>query len=192
LEVFDSCAGILSGWKLYFFSVNFNKYTEPAFCTVLPQENSEVHGTLALISVEEARKLDQQEQGYNISKLKIQTYENQEIEAEVYTPKDLNSINEGVPSQRYLNLVINGAIESNLKEKYIEKLKKNQYYVASDEIKEKRKKVPKFEEIKEFTIEELRKHNGEKEGYPIMTCSMGYVFEYKPAFSSWVKIVYSK
>jgi hypothetical protein len=81
LIVYDNLSGILKGWKLIFFKVDFSPFTEPAFATVIPDENSEVHGTLTLLSKEEVINLDKQEQGYNISKLKILTYDNKTIEA---------------------------------------------------------------------------------------------------------------
>jgi hypothetical protein len=105
----------------------------------------------------------------------------------VYTPKDLSkTIVEANPSKRYLNILIKGAIESNLENSYIEKLKKQPYYIASDEIKEKRKNLPKIDDLKEFTIDELSKYKGVDKSASYTSC-LGYVFDVTSfVLPSWV------
>jgi gamma-glutamylcyclotransferase (GGCT)/AIG2-like uncharacterized protein YtfP len=186
LEIFDNTAGILKGYKLIF--TKGIPFIEPGFASILKgTEKDEVHGTLALISKETAISLDAQESGYNIEKVSIQTYGNEFIEAEIYAGKtDTPTL--GIPSLRYLRLLIKGAEESKLKEDYIEKLKNHEYYVPSKETLEKREKLPKQDskDLKQFTIEELSKFNG-KEGNLKYTCALGYVVKVSGfVFPSWI------
>jgi gamma-glutamylcyclotransferase (GGCT)/AIG2-like uncharacterized protein YtfP len=184
LEIFDNTAGILKGYKLIF--TKGIPFIEPGFASILKgTENDQVHGTLALISKETAITLDAQESGYNIEKVSVQTYGNEVIEAEIYAGKtDTPTL--GIPSLRYLRLLIKGAEESNLNEDYIEKLKNHEYYVPSKETLEKREKLPKKENLKHFTIEELSEYNG-KDGKLKCTCALGYVVKVSGfVFPSWI------
>jgi len=176
IQVFQHKPGILKGWKLVFTEAM--RFLEPGFASVIRgNENEEVHGVLALISKETAESLDQQERTYVIEKLPIEAYDGEVIISEVYTK--VAPVNFGIPSRRYLALLIKGAEENKLKEDYLQFLKKNHpVYFPTEETLEKRKLLPKFsdENVRKFHITDLNEN---------LCSAHGFVFECKPHLKAW-------
>ena len=59
------------------------------------------------------------------------------------------------------------------------------YYQPTDETLKKRKELTIFKPksgLREYTVDDLRKHNGCNEESPILTGLAGYVFQFKPYF----------
>ena len=74
-------------------------------------------------------------------------YDGREVQGQIYTRANEKLQNLGLPSKRYLNLIINGAKEAGLDAEYVKKLEAQPYYVPSEETKEKRKRIPDRESL---------------------------------------------
>lgn len=186
LEVFDSKPAVLKGYKLIFPEAI--EFVEPAFASVIEsdEKDSEVHGTVSLLSLKSAQSLDKQEMGYDIKTLEVICYDGQKIKAEVYTDKHKDLVL-GLPSKRYMDILIKGAIESNLKEYYVEMLKSQPYYTPTKNTLERRKLLPPFEKLKPISFSELSENNGKNNKEKWSSC-LGYIFHCKKGFifDSWV------
>jgi hypothetical protein len=74
-------------------------------------------------------------------------YDGREVKGQIYTRANEKLQNLGLPSKRYLNLIINGAKEAGLDAEYVKKLEAQPYYVPTEETKEKRKRIPDRESL---------------------------------------------
>lgn len=236
LNPLDSKRTKLLGFCLSFPEGRGIDFVEPAFATLKSNPNPDledkdevycVHGVSTLLTIDEANKLDEQERGYHIALCKALIYDdnnegNNDIDdknepktilVEVYVPRKPLSLEhpEGCCSDRYRDILIKGALENNLDNKWIEKLKKLKIYQPSIEILNIRKKQLSPSELPVMTIEELSKFDGEhvsdenqndeqeskltkqeggeednrsdnKKFLPVRVSSCGYIFECNPMF----------
>ena len=96
-------------------------YVEPAFASTYYENGSEIHGLAFATSKKDMERLDSMEGNgsfYTKMNVKIYCYDGREIMGYIYTGHELR--NPGLPSNRYMNLLKNGAIEQNLNSDYIE------------------------------------------------------------------------
>jgi gamma-glutamylcyclotransferase (GGCT)/AIG2-like uncharacterized protein YtfP len=96
------------------------------YANVEPEEGSEVHGIIHSITVSDVQKLDKLEgPGYSRLKLKVHTYDNEEILAYTYTQTEsypTSVLRNGSPGERYIKLITFGAKQTKLAPEWIEKL----------------------------------------------------------------------
>lgn len=182
LEIFESKPAILKGYKLIFSeAMNF---VEPGFANVIKtNESDEIHGVVTSMTKKSAISLDTQEGGYNIAKVTVFCYDGENIEAELYVPKRENP-SLGIPSYRYMQILIKGAQEVGLKDSYVEMLKSIKTYSPTQETIEKRKDLPLPEKLKLISRSELSKYDGQNDS-EVWTSVMGYVFKANPKHFMW-------
>ena len=93
LNPLDYRRTVLKGFDLFFPSGMGIDFVEPCFSTMKVNDEGEVHGVSTLFSIEDAEKLDKQEQGYNIKVFSVKLYPGETVEGsdsidvEVYVPK---------------------------------------------------------------------------------------------------------
>ena len=94
--------------------------------TIERHEGSICHGVLVKLSKKEFEELYSSEGGpggsYKLSEMEVEAYDGRIIKAYAFENKIPLKF-AGYPSTRYMNLLIEGAIENKLDEKYIEELK---------------------------------------------------------------------
>ena len=161
LKVLDHEVGVVKGYKMQ-FDIPAMPKVEPAFANVTKaSEADEVHGVAIKISEEDMATLDAQEYFpilYAKVKVTVEGYSGRKIEnCFMYSNSKSNSLppEEQMSSSRYLNLLIKGAVDANLNEAYINKLKATKTYTASQETKAKRDQLPQPTSLHPFTVEEL-------------------------------------
>ncbi len=140
--------------------------------------NDEVHGVAFLMESQSIANLDKFEMciGYTKHIVDLEAYDGRRLQSFVYSdekeqPKDI------FPTKRYMSVVIQGAIQAELKHHYIEKLKAIPTYVPDANIIAKRKLIPKPEFLPVFTLDELAKHNGSSPGLEKFVSCLGYVIQ---------------
>lgn len=129
--------GCLKDYQLDFGAIkNFSNFWNGVPATIIPKKGSQVFGAVWEINVDQLDELDRQEgvecgiyQPLSL-KISVQSYEDQsvqEIVCRTYqlvnNPKVLENCDrpfDRQPSKTYLNVILNGARESKLSEKYIE------------------------------------------------------------------------
>jgi len=126
--------GILTDWKLRFNLRGF-PFMEPCFGNVVRSTGATVHGVLFLITIKEFKYIlsteggaGESKDGYQAEDVNIKKYDGTVVTAKtlVATPSTFLSdknMTRVFPTQRYMNLLINGAIHYKLETHYIEELK---------------------------------------------------------------------
>ena len=157
-KVLDHVVGVVKGYKMC-FNIDALKKVEPAFAnTVVGTEEDEVHGVAIKLSEESMKRLDAQEFGYDKVKVTVRGYNGRVVEdCSMYmnTKSTMLPPDKQTPSQRYLDLVVKNAIDSDIDEGYINKLKATKAYTADEETLERRKALPAPSSLSPFTVEQL-------------------------------------
>jgi hypothetical protein len=157
---------ILHGFQLSFPEGKGLDFVEPAFSTLKPNPDGCVHGVSTLFSIEDAVKLNAQEgvgRSYNLAVHKVLLYDGvTELDVEVYVNQKPIPINypEGACSQRYRDILLQGATEVELDAAWIEKLRQLPTYSPSQETLARRALLPPPSALPSISIEELALHNG--------------------------------
>jgi gamma-glutamylcyclotransferase (GGCT)/AIG2-like uncharacterized protein YtfP len=129
--VVKSERAILKDYRLVFNKVSQSGLESGTYANVEPQEGSEVHGALHLMTVADVQKLDKVEgPGYGRLQLKVHTYDNEEVIAHTYLQTEsypVSPLIEGSPGERYIKLIIFGAKQTKLAPEWIEKLQSIKY-----------------------------------------------------------------
>lgn len=173
--------GIAHGWKLAFPKKGMD-CVEPAFATIYPDPDSVVHGVVCGFLPEDAANMDKQEGGgsfYQKADLEITTYSGETIQANAYTAKaeDVNKETASA-SKRYMNILINGAIESELDASWVQMLKSLPCYTPDEATLARRKAaLPPLASLPAMTIAELKQHDGSDPNKPVRMSSCGYIIE---------------
>ena len=164
-KVLDHVVGVVRGYKMCFNIASLAK-VEPAFAnTIKGTDDDEIHGVAIKLSEEDMKKLDAQELSYSKVKVTVQGYNGRVIEdcfmymmtnEQRFLPPDKQ-----IPSARYLQLVVKGAVESGLNDKYVEQLKSTKTYEPDKETLEKRKTIPSPQLLTPYTLEELHTANAQ-------------------------------
>lgn len=182
IHVFLCKPAILKGYKLI-FSEGLS-FTEPGFANLLKtNDEEETHGVLSLMTKESALSLDKQESIYIVKKETVLCYDGELVEAELYV-YNKESPAMFVPSYRYMQILIKGALEVGLKDYYVEKLKSIKTYQPNQETLEKRKFLPSKEKLKMISLSDFSKNNGENNS-ETWTSVMGYIFKADPKYIMW-------
>ena len=114
---------------------------EPAFACAYKKEGAEIHGLAFALSPEEKEKINKMEGGYAKAMIELQLYDGRKVEGQIYTSKkDLTDV--GLPSKRYMSLVIQGTREAKLDPSYIEAMVNTPTYEPSQDTIEKRALAP--------------------------------------------------
>lgn len=157
-KVLDHEVGVVKGYKMR-FDIPAMPKVEPAFANVSKaSEGDEVHGVAIKISEEDMKALDAQERAYHKVEVTVEGYSGRKIEnCSMYINTTANFLppEKQNPSSRYLNLLIKGALEADLNEAYIDKLKATKTYTADEETRAIRAKLPLPESLRLYTVEEL-------------------------------------
>ena len=158
-KVLDHVVGVVRGYKMC-FNISTMAKVEPAFAnTIEGTDDDEVHGVAIKLSEEDMKKLDAQEISYSKVKVTVNGYNGRVIEdCSMYINTNKYRFlppEKQTPSARYLQLVVQGAVESGLEEGYIEKLKATKIYEPDHETLEKRKSIPTPQSLAPYTTEEL-------------------------------------
>ena len=189
-KVLDHEVGVVKGYKMYFNIPAFPK-VEPAYANATKaDEEDEIHGVAIKISEKDMAALDAQEISYRKITVTVEGYSGRKIgSCSMYINTKANFLppEKQIPSFRYLNLLINGAIEANLNEDYINKLKATKAYVADEETRNIRKSLPKPETLQPFSVETLfatkseslgiQADDGIKPGEHAYVAVLGYVIK---------------
>ena len=162
---------------------------EPSFATLKANPGDVVHGVSTLFSVQDAVNLNQQEavgRAYNLELHKVLLYDGiTEIDVEVYVPMKPIAVDfpEGECSERYRDILVVGAKESNLDSVWISKLEQLSTYSPSAETLSLRLQLPPISSLPVMTITELALHNGSNvEDYPTYVSSCGLIFNFSEFF----------
>jgi hypothetical protein len=114
----QSMPGVLHGWKLVF-------RTAGGMGDIDESPEDSFHGILHQLTVSEFKHLDTIEGYYRRTPVKVSTYDGKVIDAFAYK-MDMSridrSIPDGLPGERYLDIIIRGARHFGVKEEYIQKL----------------------------------------------------------------------
>ena len=133
LTVLNHAPGMLRGWRLAYFAAI--ACVEPGFAMVEEAgEEDEVHGLCFEIPVDQARRLDEQESGYDVVEADVQLYSGEVKQAGFYKTKTAKSDPNILPSKRYALLLARGAKEAGLKDWYVAKLGQA-FYVTPPEVR---------------------------------------------------------
>ena len=158
-KVLDHEGGVVKGYKMC-FNISAMSKVEPAFANAVKgSEEDSIHGVAIKISEEDMAALDAQERAYHKVLVTVEGYSGRKIEGcSMYMNTNSNNFlppEKQNPSSRYLNLLIKGALEANLNQEYVNKLKATKTYIADEETKAARNSLPQPESLRPFTAEEL-------------------------------------
>jgi len=172
--------GALKGFSLSFPKGKGIDYVEPSFATLRRDPEGMVHGVATLLDEVDKDKLDQQERGYKVEVCKLLVYDSDEaVDVEVYVPKNERPAGDPHPqgccSERYRDILVNGAEEMKLSTDWVAKLRDLPVYKPSTELLLARTKLPPVESLPTMTITELA-------ALPSYSSSCGLVFEVNPPF----------
>lgn len=116
LRPLESRAAVLEGYALRFVQRGLPGI-EPAFASVVEAPGERIHGVLYTLSAPDMRRLDAIERSYDRIPVRVNTARG-EVLATAYRAKRPRTT-EGMPSRRYLGLLIEGAKEHGLPETFI-------------------------------------------------------------------------
>ena len=174
---------VLAGFALSFPEGNGIDFVEPSFATLKRIPDGAVHGVAAKLTVADAADLDRQEGNYIVELHPMQTYDGETIQAEVYVSQNLDPNHpEGCCSDRYRALLVRGAIENELADSWVQKLRNLPVYEPSAETIRARHALPSPGSLPTMTIAELALHTGDDESRPVYVSACGYIFEHTPIF----------
>jgi len=118
----DGSAGRVACLKDYRFAFN-NSIDGAIYANIVPSAGSLVWGVVYSCDREAMIELDHYEgvaEGYYRRKLvAVETVEGQRLEAETYVSGEKRPLADGIPELSYLNVVLSGAGEHRLPERYI-------------------------------------------------------------------------
>lgn len=121
IPVSDHVGAICKGYKMLFNMGPAKTYCEPWFANAgKGSETDEIHGVTFCTNQEGMKKLDDQERGYEKITVTLDAYDGRTLQAFMYFKEKEGG--GGNPSSRYLNVLIKGAKDANLKADYIERL----------------------------------------------------------------------
>ena len=199
---------VLHGYSLVFPHGRGIDMVEPSFATLLPDPGGFVHGVATLFKLEDAANLDKQEgsgryyasvtslakvysceeaaaAGITLVSSGMQDQESDMMYVEVYVSKRPAKLGspQGPCSDRYRNIIVAGAKEAGLHSSWIKKLEQLPVYTPSAETLARRKTVPHPSDLPRWSIEDLRRHDGNTEGLEVHFSSCGFIFKHQPIFS---------
>lgn len=119
LRPLESQAAVLDGYALRFVQRGL-PFVEPAFASLVASAGERTHGVLHTLTVADMRRLDAIERSYDRIPVVVITSRG-EIAATAYRARRPRAT-EGIPSRRYLGLLIDGAREHGLPESFIAEL----------------------------------------------------------------------
>ncbi len=153
-------------------------FSEPAFAGLMERQGEEVHGVAFCMTKESGAELDRTEAGYNKQAVTLEAYDGRKLDGFVYMNKRPNE-NDGKPSKRYLGVLVKGARQAGLKEKYIKKLEAREPVKPPQWIFDLRK-LQRLEDVsgmKLFTKEELAASKSDNDN--VLLSVLGYVVKPK-------------
>jgi hypothetical protein len=113
-------------------------YFEPSMAAIVPQVGSIIHGVLARFTKKQFDHLYQTEGGptgdYHLLNVLVEAYDGRKIKAIAFAHKGFETDrpeDEGIPSTRYMSIILEGAKESKLDPNYITELEKIPAYKSS-------------------------------------------------------------
>eukprot|EP01080_Neovahlkampfia_damariscottae_P010028 gene10028-2347_t len=124
IKPMEKVAGKVKGWRVSFFPMV--PYIEPGMGTIERYEGATCHGVLVKLSPKEwddlyASEGGGKDGGYKLAEIECEAYDGRKIKAYAFESKERPSF-VGYPSQRYMNLLLDGAREYKLDEDYIKEL----------------------------------------------------------------------
>jgi len=181
---------MLHGFNLSFPLGKGIDFVEPSFAALRRNPDGLVHGVCTLFSAEDAKNLDEQEgvgggKTYAIEVHRVALYDSgEQLEAEIYAPtRELPAEHpEGCCSVRYRDILVKGALEMELADSWVQKLRDLPVYSPSEETLAARARLPPPSALPAMTIAELAEHNGASEDKPVYSSSCGYIFAHREVF----------
>ena len=190
-KVIDYVTGSVEGYNMCFNLSGIPK-VEPAFANAVEgTTNDSIHGVAIKLSEEDMAKLDDQERGYEKTNVTVNGYDGRKVEGcsmyikrhGNFLPTDLQT-----PSPRYLNLLIDGAVESGLDPQYIDRLRYTKTYTADENTILRRKTLPAPESLSPISAMDLFSTKADSLGTNLDTYSpqagkfahvavLGYIFK---------------
>jgi hypothetical protein len=141
-----------------------------------PCSDGAFHGVVHLLSDEQMVRLDKMEGMYRRIVVNVVDYQDQSHLAYAYK-MDLDNPPIGIPSERYLDIIVKGCEYYNVRLEYINQLKHEQAVVP-------RKQPNAFQSFINvpsgvfYPIDELARHNGSDPTLPLWVCINGKILEY--------------
>lgn len=121
IAVLEVMPGILENWKLV-FNLPGIRLIEPAMASIEPERGHQVHGVLLRLKRQEFDKLVRSEGGseyYELINCEVNTYDGRVIKALAFKTREELAVKQDlVPSKRYMNLIRQGAVLSQLDSQY--------------------------------------------------------------------------
>ncbi|CAF1210938.1 unnamed protein product [Rotaria sordida] len=137
---------------------------------------AEFHGVVHLLSNDEMARLDKMEGMYRRIPVNVIDYQGQSHLVYAYTMIIPNKT-VGLPSERYLDIIVKGCEYYNVQPEYINRLKQEQALVP-------RKQPQEFQSFTDipidafFSTDELARHDGTDPTLPMWICINGKILEY--------------
>ena len=138
--------------------------------------NAEFHGVVHLLSNERMRHLDEIELTYH--RIAVSCIDYQEQSHTVYAYKmNIDNLSPGLPSERYLDVIVKGCEYYKVQSEYIDQLKYEQAVIP-------RRQPHLFQSFKVpddvfYSVEELSQHNGNDSTLPLWISINGKILEYQ-------------
>jgi hypothetical protein len=137
---------------------------------------AEFDGVVHLLSEEQMVSLDGMEMMYHRNKVSCVDYQGQSHAVYAYQMNDDNQP-AGIPHERYLDIITKGCEYYKVRPEYINRLRNDQPVTP-------RTKPEDFQSFKDFpqdvfyTLDELKKHDGNDPTLPLWTCVNGKIIEH--------------
>ena len=143
-------------------------------------DGEEFHGVVHLLSIEQMIRLDQVEHMYKRITVKIIDYQQRSHIVYVYKMSLIDQQERpiGIPSERYLDIIVKGCEYFDVDSSYINYLKHEQPVIP-------RKSPDAYQTVKNipdnvyYTMEDLLKHDGKNSMLPLWISINGKILEYK-------------
>jgi hypothetical protein len=141
-----------------------------------PCPGAEFHGVVHLLSDGQMASLDKMESMYRRIVVDVLDYQDQSHLVYAYK-MDLVNQPIGLPSERYLDIIVKGCEYYNVRPEYINRLKHEQAVIP-------RKQPHAFESFTDippdvfYSVDELARHNGSDLTLPLWVCVNGKILEY--------------
>lgn len=133
-------------------------------------------GVVHLMTETHMLELDKIEMSYRRVPVKCIDYQNKSQVAYAYQMQSGN-LPLGIPSERYLDIIVKGCEYHKVRQEYIDKLRNNQPVAPRRKLHELRS-FPNCPDDTYFTKEELAKHNGKDLSVPIWLAINGKILEH--------------
>ncbi|CAF1160263.1 unnamed protein product [Adineta steineri] len=141
-----------------------------------PLEEAEFDGVVHLLNEEQMTRLDKMEMVYKRIRVPVIDYQNKSHVVYAYK-MDITQAPEGLPTERYLDIIVKGCEHYGVRPDYINRLRQEQPVIPRKQ-PHMYQSFPDLPSDVYYTQEELARHNGNDPELPLWICVNGKVLEY--------------